>query len=125
MIDIQATGDFDKMAKTLEKMRKTTYINILNHYGAVGVAALANATPVESGITAGDWTYTIQHKGGYHTLAWHNTNTNDGAPIAILLQYGHGTGTGGWVEGRDYINPAIRPVFDQIAEELWRQVRDA
>ena len=94
----------------------------LDKYGREGVAALASATPIESGKTASSWYYEIKNSNGSATISFYNSNVNKGVPIAIILQYGHGTGTGGWVQGRDYINPAIQPVFDRIAEEAWREV---
>lgn len=122
MISVTATGDFDKTSKILSQMAKGDFFNLLEHYGQVGVDALASATPVESGLTANSWTYEIIRKPGEYAIVWHNTNVNDGLPVAILIQYGHGTGTGGWVEGYDYINPAIRPIFDQMTDEVWKQV---
>lgn len=88
----------------------------------MGRNALSNATPHESGATAQAWTYTIESGAGYHSIRWHNSHSNEGVNIAVILQYGHGTGTGGYVQGRDYINPAMRPIFDQIANEVWREV---
>jgi hypothetical protein len=88
----------------------------------MGVDALANATPVESGLTAQSWYYEVESGGGRHRITWKNRNVNQGVPIAIILQYGHGTGTGGYVAGRDYINPAIRPAFEKIADEVWKEV---
>jgi len=95
----------------------------LGKFGSVGVNALSNATPTESGETANSWYYTIEQRRGYYSIRWHNRHIEDGVPIAVILQYGHGTGTGGYVEGRDYINPAIRPVFDQIAAEADKALR--
>ena len=94
----------------------------LDQYGRAGVAALASATPVDSGETAQSWYYEITNKKGFVSISFHNSNIQNGVPIAIILQYGHGTGTGGWVAGRDYINPAIRPIFDQIANDAWKEV---
>lgn len=122
MIGITSKGSFGKTEAFLNKMAKGDLFELLGHYGAMGVNALASATPVESGLTASSWTYEIVKKKGRVQIIWHNTNVNDGIPIAILIQYGHGTGTGGWVQGYDYINPAIQPIFDQIANEVWRQV---
>lgn len=122
MITVTATGDFDKTTKILGQLTKPELFSVLDHYGQVGVDALASATPVESGLTASSWRYEVINKPGEHSIVWHNTNVNDGLPVAILIQYGHGTGTGGWVEGYDYINPAIRPIFDQITNEVWKQV---
>ena len=104
-------------AKSREKS-----IGDLNKYGRAGVAALSSATPVDSGETAASWYYEITNKNNTITTSFHNSNIQNGVPIAILLQYGHGTGTGGWVQGRDYINPAIQPIFDQIAEYAWKEV---
>ena len=95
---------------------------ILDKYGKMGVNALANATPLDSGKTAESWGYEISVKKEGATIHWTNTNQNNGVHIAVILQYGHGTGTGGYVQGIDYINPAIRPVFDKIVEEAWMEV---
>jgi hypothetical protein len=122
MITFESTGDFKKTQDFLNKMAQAEFTAMLSHYGQVGVDALASATPTDSGLTASSWTYTIEKVRGKYSLIWHNTNVVDGVPVAILIQYGHGTGTGGWVEGRDYINPSIRPIFDMITEEVWRQV---
>ena len=124
MITFRQKGDFSKLTRFLEKARNVVRIGILDKYGREGVAALASATPVESGKTASSWYYEIEHKNGSATINFLNSNINDGVPIAIILQYGHGTGTGGWVEGRDYINPAIQPVFDKLANEAWREVTE-
>lgn len=97
----------------------------LQRYGQMGVNALSSATPIDTGETAGSWAYQIQRGRGRTTIIWTNSNVNDGAQIAILLQYGHGTGTGGYVQGYDYINPAIRPIFDQIATNVWEKVTRA
>lgn len=88
------------------------------------MAALASATPVDSGETAGSWYYRIENRKGSAIISFHNSNIQNGVPIAIILQYGHGTGTGGWVEGIDYINPAIQPIFDEIAKNAWREVTE-
>lgn len=122
MITIDATGSFRNTENFLTNLSKMEFRAILEHYGQVGVDALASATPVESGLTSQSWTYKVSSNGKTTTLMWLNTNVNDGVPVAIILQYGHGTGTGGWVAGRDYINPAIRPVFDMITDEVWKQV---
>jgi hypothetical protein len=89
----------------------------------MGVNALANSTPVETGLTARSWQYRIVKDRRGPTIEWYNTNQVNGTPVAILIQYGHGTGTGGYVAGRDYINPAMRPIFDTIADEVWRRVK--
>lgn len=122
MITFRQKGDFTKTTKFLGNAQKGNYLKILDKYGREGVAALASATPVDSGITAASWYYTIERGSGTTRIVFGNANVNDGVPIAIILQYGHGTGTGGWVQGRDYINPAIQPIFDKIAENAWREV---
>lgn len=116
-------GGFEKMTKFLENLIEAIKPeDVLEKYAKEGIAALASATPVESGLTASSWTYEITRSNGGFTISFDNTNINKGVPIAIILQYGHGTGTGGWVQGRDYINPAAQPVFDRLAEEAWKEV---
>ncbi len=122
LIRLTSKGNFDKTFKFLKKMSDFEITKILEKYGAMGVSALANATPVDSGLTANCWGYEITVGKEGATIHWTNTNQNNGVYIAVILQYGHGTGTGGYVQGRDYINPAIRPVFDKIAEEAWMEV---
>lgn len=122
MISFRHKGDFSKFTSFLERAKQTIRIGDLDRYGREGVAALASATPVDSGQTANSWYYEIKRSQGSITITFNNSHINAGVPIAIILQYGHGTGTGGWVEGRDYINPAIRPVFDKIANDAWREV---
>lgn len=122
MIRIRQHGDFSKTLKYLEKTKSTSYLKILETYGKKGVTALAAATPVDSGLTASSWGYTVTRRADGAVITFTNSNIVDGVPIAIILQYGHATRNGGWVEGRDYINPAIRPVFDELAENAWREV---
>ena len=122
MITFRHQGDFSKFTRYLEKVKEVVHLGDLDKYGREGVAALASATPLESGETAGSWYYEIIHQRGSATITFNNSHVNKGVPIAIILQYGHGTGTGGWVQGRDYINPAIQPIFDRIAEDAWREV---
>lgn len=122
MISFRQKGDFSKLTRFLEKAKEVVKIGDLDKYGREGVAALESATPIDSGKTAASWYYDIENKNGSAKITFNNSNINDGVPIAIILQYGHGTGTGGWVEGRDYINPAIQPIFDKIANEAWREV---
>ena len=122
MITIRQKGDFAKLTQYLTKLQKPIRSDILDKYGREGVAALASATPVDSGLTANSWYYEKSIKNGFASLTFYNSNINRGIPIAIIIQYGHGTRNGGWVEGRDYINPAIQPIFDRLAEELWREV---
>lgn len=122
MISFRQKGDFSKLTRFLERAKDAIHLGDLDKYGREGVAALSSATPVESGLTAASWYYKIENTKGSARIAFYNSNVQNGVPIAIILQYGHGTGTGGWVEGRDYINPAIRPVFDKIADTAWREV---
>lgn len=122
MIKFRQKGDFSKLNHFLERAREAIKIGDLDKYGRAGVAALASATPVESGLTASSWNYEISRKNGVVAIHFNNSNIQNGVPIAIILQYGHGTGTGGWVEGRDYINPAVRPLFDEIANNAWKEV---
>ncbi len=122
MISFRQKGDFSKLTRYLERLKETIHIGDLDRYGQAGVNALASATPVDSGLTASSWRYEIEHNDGSVKIAFLNSNIQNGVPIAIILQYGHGTGTGGWVEGRDYINPAIQPVFDDIVEQAWKEV---
>ena len=122
MIIFRQKGDFSKLTKFLERAKEAVHLGDLDKYGREGVAALASATPVDSGETANSWYYEIKHDNGSATITFNNSHINKGVPIAIILQYGHGTGTGGWVEGRDYINPAIQPIFDKIVDEAWKEV---
>lgn len=122
MISFRQKGDFSKLTRYFERLKEVARLSILDKYGREGVAALESATPVESGKTASSWYYEIKHGSGSATISFGNSNVNKGISIAIILQYGHGTGTGGWVEGRDYINPAIQPVFDRIVDEAWEEV---
>lgn len=107
----------------MENCSKENYFNNLDRLARKGVDALSSATPYDSGLTASCWTYEISREGRGATISWLNTNVNDGVNIAVILQYGHGTGTGGYVQGRDYINPAIQPIMDEIAEDVWREVK--
>ncbi|MFA5433208.1 MAG: HK97 gp10 family phage protein [Candidatus Paceibacterota bacterium] len=122
MIKFRQKGDFSKLTRFLEKAKETVRLGDLDKYGREGVAALASATPVDSGLTADSWRYEITNKQGSAKITFYNSNIQNGVPIAIILQYGHGTRNGGWVQGRDYINPAIQPIFDKIVNEAWREV---
>ena len=122
MITFSQKGDFSKLTRYLERVKEVIRRGDLDKYGRAGVAALSSATPIDTGLTASSWYYEIEHSNGSAVISFHNSNIQNGVPIAIILQYGHGTGTGGWVEGRDYINPAIRPIFDAIANDAWREV---
>lgn len=122
MISFRQKGDFSKTIRYLGRIKETVKFRDLDRYGREGVAALASATPINSGLTASSWYYKIKHENESISISFHNSNIKDGVPIAIILQYGHGTGTGGWVEGKDYINPAIQPIFDKIADNAWKEV---
>lgn len=122
MIGFRQKGDFSKTTNFLSNLKKKISVYILDRYGRQGVAALSSATPVDTGLTANSWYYKIERDANSVKIVFCNSNIQNGVPIAIILQYGHGTGTGGWVEGRDYINPAIQPVFDKIANDAWREV---
>ena len=122
MISFRHKGDYSKATRYLERVKEAVKLGILDKYGRAGVEALSSATPVESGLTASSWGYEIEHSAGSSRIIFTNSNINKGVPIAIILQYGHGTGTGGYVQGRDYINPAIQPVFDALVEEAWKEV---
>lgn len=115
-------GDWSKTKEFLNRITGKSYLNLLARYGQLGVSALSSATPVDSGKTATSWGYEIHQNGSQTILTFTNKNINKGVNIAIILQYGHGTGTGGYVLGRDYINPAIQPIFDKLANDLWREV---
>lgn len=125
MIKFRQKGDFSKLTRFLERAKGAIRLSNLDKYGREGVAALASATPVESGLTASSWYYEISNKNGIIRISFLNKNIQNGVPIAIILQYGHATGTGGWVEGEDYINPSVRPLFNKIAESAWREVTKA
>lgn len=122
MISFRQKGDFSKLTSYFEKIKEVFDVGILDKYGKMGVAALASATPVDTGLTASSWSYDIVHDSGSARLVFNNSNIHNGVQIAIILQMGHGTGTGGWVQGRDYINPAIQPIFDKLAEDAWKEV---
>lgn len=122
MIVFRHRGDFNKTEKFLKRAKKNDFYKNLDRYGRQGVAALASATPIDSGLTASSWDYEIREGRNSVNIYWTNSNVNDGVPIAVIIQYGHGTGTGGYVQGRDYINPAIRPIFDRIANNVWKEV---
>lgn len=124
-VNFEVSGSFTKTERFLNRMKRREYLNVLDEFGRDGVQALRNATPVDSGATAEAWDYEIKRTRNYTEIVWTNSNINDGVPIAVILQYGHGTGTGGYVQGRDYINPAIRPIFDKIAEKAWKVVTSA
>ena len=122
MISFRQKGDFSKLTSYLERVKGVAKMSNLDKFGEAGVAALASATPVDTGLTANSWYYKVERSDGSASINFYNSNIQNGVPIAIILQYGHGTGTGGWVQGRDYINPAIQPIFDQIVNDAWKEV---
>ena len=122
MITFRQKGDFSKLTRYLERAKEVIKLGDLDKYGQEGVDALSSATPVDSGLTASSWYYKIENKSGSAIISFYNSNVNNGVLIAIILQYGHGTNNGGWVEGRDYINPAILPIFEKIANDAWEEV---
>ena len=123
-ITLEASGSYSSTTTWLQRLGRMSIEQQLARYGAKGVRALASSTPVETGKTASSWSYSVTRKGDTWILSWENTNVVRGVPIAIILQYGHVPGTGGWVQGRDYINPAIKPLMDEIAEGVWRTVKN-
>lgn len=122
MISFRTRGNYKKITRFLERAKESIHVGLLDKYGRAGVEALKAATPKDTGLTSESWRYEIENQNGEARLTFLNSNINEGVPIAIILQYGHGTGTGGWVQGIDYINPAIRPIFEQLAEEAWKEV---
>jgi hypothetical protein len=122
MITFRHQGDFSKLTSFLERAKEVVRLGDLDKYGREGVAALSAATPIESGETAKSWYYKTTNNNGTAKITFYNSNIQNGVPIAIILQYGHGTRNGGWVEGRDYINPAIQPIFDKIVNDAWKEV---
>jgi hypothetical protein len=123
VVTFKTSGDFNSVEKFLNRIKNLTQIRSVMDAGArAGVRALAAATPVESGLAANSWDYTISADGTGYRITWLNHDVENGFPVAIMLQYGYGTGTGGYVQGRDYINPAMRPIFDKIANDVWKVV---
>lgn len=125
MLTIVDSGSFKKLQSFLNSASKADIMSVLRSYGQEGVNALAAMTPSESGLTAHSWGYEVDQRAGAYYISWTNTDIENGFPVAIMLQYGYGTGTGGYIQGRDYINPAIRPVFDKIADKAWKAVTSA
>ena len=121
-ITFHQRGNFTKTWRFLERCKETVKRGILDKYGRAGVQALREATPKDTGLTATSWDYRIVHGKDYVSLEWTNTNIVDGIPVAVLLQYGHGTANGSYVQGIDYINPALKPIFDAIARDVWKEV---
>lgn len=123
MIKLVARGGFKNVSSYIERLKENINIGTLDKYGKRGVEALASATPRDTGLTAASWQYSITRESGKATLSFHNTNFQNGIPIAIILQYGHATRNGGWVQGIDYINPAIRPIFEELANQAWEEMK--
>lgn len=123
MITFKQKGDFSATTNYLKKLKQQKIYNTVVNYGNKGVAALSAATPINTGKTASSWYYKVEQNNSSIKLIFCNSNIQNGVPIAVILQYGHGTGTGGWVEGRDYINPAIQPIFDEIVNKAWEEVK--
>lgn len=125
MITFEQSGDFRKTESFLAKMSKNDIFSTLDKYGRMGVSALSNATPATSGLAASSWNYFVKKSKSQYSITWTNSNIENGFPVVVMLQYGHGTGTGGYVKGYDFINPAIRPIFDKISNEVWKAVTSA
>ena len=123
MIKVISKGNFKKTEEMLKRSGNWSSKIDLDKYGSKGVAALKEATPKDTGLTANSWSYNITRSKNSVTISFENSNINDGVPIAIILQYGHGTRNGGWVEGYDYINPAVRPIFEELAKAAWKEVK--
>ena len=124
-ISFTTRGSTDKTEKFLKKITTNDIYSRVDSIAKAGVTALASATPKDTGKAASSWSYTISRKQGRFTITWTNSDVEDGFPVVVMRQYGHGTGTGGYVEGIDFINPAIRPVFDKIADQVWKEVTSA
>lgn len=124
VISFRSSGSFDKMESFLRSMQRLNLRSIVEPYAKQGVEALSRATPVDTGLAARSWSYEIDTSKGV-TVTWTNSDVENGFPVVVMLQYGHGTGTGGYVQGRDFINPAIKPIMDQIAENIWKEVTSA
>lgn len=124
MIYFSKRGNFEKLDEYFKKAKSATRRNILEKYGQMGVEALAEATPKDTGLTANSWSYDIYTSKNKIQITWKNSNMNEEIPIAVLLQYGHATKNGGFVEGIDYINPAMRPIFESLANAVWKEVSE-
>jgi len=122
MITVRHSGNFNKLEKFLAEAKKKKFYSLLDSYGRQGVDALSSATPIDSGYTSISWKYSIEMTSTGYQITWYNTNVVKGVPIAIIIQYGHGTRGGGYVQGRDYINPAITPIFNKLANDLWKEI---
>lgn len=125
MITFEQSGNFKNTEAFLAKMSRNNLFDTLDKYGRLGVNALSNATPVGSGLAAESWDYEVKKSRDQYSITWTNSDIENGFPVVVMLQYGHGTGTGGYVQGQDFINPALKPIFDQIANEVWKAVKSA
>lgn len=125
MIRFRHKGNFARTERFFHRARRASFFSSLDELAQAGVDALSRATPVDSGLTAQSWGYEIRNEQGKVSIFWKNSNQNQGVPIAVIIQYGHGTGSGGYVEGVDYINPALKPIFEQIAGKVWKEVTRA
>jgi hypothetical protein len=125
VITAHSSGSFKNTEKFLKSVSNLNVMGVLQSGGKQGANALSSATPIESGRAASSWGYEVSKKGGVYTIQWTNTDVENGFPVVIMLQYGYGTGTGGYVQGRDFINPAIKPIFDEIANKVWKAVTSA
>ena len=121
MITFKQSGNFKNTEKLLTSYNRSRHIQILEKYGQLGVDALSTATPIDSGLTKASWSYKVDTRRGYK-VSWSNSNVVDGVPVVVFIQYGHGTADGTFVQGRDFINPAIQPIFDKLADALWKEV---
>ena len=122
MITFRQKGNFSKLNRYFERVKEVVKVGDLDRFGREGVQALSSATPRDTGLTATSWEYSIERSSNRVSITFNNTNIQNGVPIASILQYGHGTRNGGYVQGRDYINPAIQPIFDKMAEDAWKEV---
>lgn len=125
MVTVKHSGSFKNLENLLDRIFHGDLMNLLDHYGQMGVRALQSATPKDTGATASSWSYEIKKGRTSSTITWTNSNAPNGVQVAVLLQYGHATGNGGYVQGIDYINPALKPIFDSIADSAWKDVTKA
>ena len=123
MVTIKCVPKFKKTDSYLERLKEVFHSGLLDKYGKMGIDALRDATPKDTGLTSESWVYDIARVNHTITITWRNTNLNNGVPVAVLIQYGHATRNGGFVQGIDYVNPAMAPVFQKIAEEAWKEVK--
>lgn len=122
MITVKVTGSFEKTEAFLKRVSKLDILGLLRASAQQGINALSLVTPIETGVAAHSWGFEVSNSGGFYTIIWTNSDIENGFPVVIMLQYGHGTGTGGYVAGYDFINPAMKPVFDKIADDVWKAV---